>query len=124
MTEFDYDDLQKEEEMRREVRRRIRARQSVMLPSDYLDSAALQRRNGPCRTYRLNRPMTGMEFEDMPQDLQRAYLRRLRMRGGSEADVEKMLGTAPGGLRRYRICFDRPNTAAWALFMQSCAQEV
>jgi len=124
MTEFDYDDLQKEETMYREAYRRIRARQSVMLPSDYLDPAALQRRNGPCRTYRLSRPMTGTEFEDMPQDLQRAYLHRLRIRGGSEADVENMLGAEPGGLRKYRIRFDKPDVELWERFMQSCVKEV
>lgn len=122
MTEFDYDYLQ-EEEAEEKNPRGVGSGRLVMLPSDYLDSAALQRKNGPCRTYRLGRPMGAAEFEDMPGDLQTAYLRRLRLRGGSERDVEQMLGMKPGRLRRYRVRFDQANAEEWNMFLQPCAKE-
>lgn len=93
----------------------------VTLPSDQMDPAQLAARNGPCRVYRMSRPMTIRQFEAMPQDLQRAYLLRLRQRGGSEAAVRRMLGI---GRRRFQqlqtrhsVCFDRPDTAAWRRFL-------
>lgn len=122
MTEFDYDCLQKKT-IGRSARCRVGARRTVTLPSDCLDPAALARRNGPCRTYRLGRPMSLAEFEGMPADLQKAYLRRLRQRGGSESDVERMLGAAPGRLRRYRVTFDRPDPVSWETFLNRCAKE-
>ena len=122
MTEWNDDYLQ-EPMMGRRLRDPVRAGQPVKLPSDCLDPATLERRNGPCRTYRLGRPMRIVEFSEMPADLQRSYLRRLRLRGGSESDVERMLGVAPGRLRRYRVAFDRPDPEAWALFLASCGKE-
>ena len=116
MTEFDYDCLQKAV-VGRSARHRVRAGRTVTLPSDQLDDLALSLRNGPCRTYRLGRPMTLAEFEAMPEDLRRDYLRRLRKRGGSESDVERMLGIDRGLLRQYRVRFDRPDSAAWAAFV-------
>jgi len=121
MTEFDYDCLQKKV-TGRSARHRVKPGRAVTLPSDHLDDTALAQRNGPCRTYCLGRPMTLTEFETMPEDLRRVYLRRLRQRGGSESDVERMLGARPGGLRRYRIPFDCPDTVEWAAFL-SCGRE-
>lgn len=112
MTEFDYDCLQKMLEPR-----------AATLPCDSLDHAALVKRNGPCRTYRLNRPMEQKEFEELPVDLQRTYLRRLRGNGGSESDVEQMLGLCPERLRRYRVNFDRPDPTAWSGFLRCGKKE-
>ena len=122
MTEFDYDCLQKRQTAH-SARHRVGNRRSVTLPSDFLDPAAVERRNGPCRTYRLGSPMTLETFEAMPSDLQKLYLRQLRQRGGSEADVERMLGIAPGGLRRYRIRFDRQDPERWNAFLQPAGKE-
>lgn len=122
MTEFDYDCLQKKV-TGRSARNRVRAGRTVTLPSDHLDDAALALRNGPCRTYRLGKPMSLAEFETMPEDLRRAYLRRLRQQGGSESDVERMLGVGHGRLQRYRVLFDRPDGAAWAAFLSRGREE-
>ena len=122
MTEFDYDCLQKKM-TGRSARHRVRAGRTVTLPSDHLDDRALALRSGPCRTYRLGRPMSLAEFEAMPEDLRRAYLRRLRQRGGSESDVERMLGAGQGCLRRYRVLFDRPDSAAWTAFLSRGSEE-
>ena len=122
MTEFDYDCLQKRQTAR-SAHHRVGNRRSVTLPSDFLDPAAIARRNGPCRTYRLGKPMKREEFEALPSDLQKLYLRQLRQNGGSEADVERMLGAAPGGLRRYRVRFDQQNPERWKAFLQPAGEE-
>lgn len=121
MKEFEYDCMQKTWTAR-SARRRVGQRRAVTLPSDGLNPLELQRRNGPCRTYRLGAPMTMAEFSSMPQDLQRAYLRRLRLRGGSERAVEAMLGISRQELRqlleREHVALDQPDPAAWDTFMQ------
>ena len=95
----------------------------ISLPSDNLTPDALLRRNGPCRVYRLGKPMSAAELEAMPPDLQRMYLQRLRRRGGSPEAVGSMLGLSPTRLhqlvRRHRVCFDQPDREAWAAFLQS-----
>ena len=122
MTEFDYDCLQRRQTAY-SARHRVGNRRSVTLPSDFLTLDAMERRNGPCRTYRLGSPMTLETFEAMPSDLQKLYLRMLRQRGGSEADVEQMLGMAPGGLRRYRIRFDQQDPKCWRAFLLLAGKE-
>ena len=71
MTEFEYDCLQKKRTAY-SARLRVGARRAVSLPSDSLNPAELQSRNGPCRVYRLGAPMDIEQFDAMPQDLQRA----------------------------------------------------
>ena len=70
---------------------------------------------------RLGKPMELAQFEAMPEDLQQAYLRRLRQRGGSEATVGRMLGISPRRLqqllRQHRVRLDRPDPEAWASFL-------
>lgn len=122
MTEFEYDCLQ-EEQMERGIRRRIGGKRQVTLPSDNLPLRELERRNGPCRTYRLGRPMTRKEFEDLPADLKTRYLRQLRQQGGSASDVERMLELPGGGLRPYRVVFDRENAERWQAFLASGRKE-
>ena len=122
MTEFEYDCLQEERRERHPHRLRGGLR-SVTLPSDHLLPEELAQRSGPCRTYRLGGPMKQAEFEAMPADLRRLYLQRLRQRGGSESDVEQMLGADRGALRPYRVRFDRPDTAAWQAFLQPAGKE-
>ncbi len=121
MKEFEYDCLLKAR-IARSARRRLGQRKAVTLPSDGLSALELQSRNGPCRTYRLGAPMTMAEFSAMPRDLQRAYLRRLRQRGGSEKTVETMLGVSRQELRqllaREHVALDRPDQEAWEAFLQ------
>ena len=120
MSDFEYDCLQKKI-VARSARRRVGARKTVTLPSDHLDEAELAGRNGPCRVYRLGVPMDRQSLESMPPDLQRAYLRRLRQRGGSEESVSHMLGMDHGQLQslamRHGVRFDRPDEAAWSAFL-------
>lgn len=120
MTEFDYDCLQKKW-IGRSARQRVGLRRTVTLPSDSLSPLELERKNGPCRVYRLGRPMRMREFGAMPPDLQRLYLRRLRQRGGSRASVSRMLGITEPQLeqlqRRTGVVFDCPDEGAWQEFL-------
>lgn len=89
----------------------------VRLPHDRIGTAGL---SGPCRTYRLSRPMKLWELEAMPRDLQLAYLRRLRDFGGTSQTVGEMLGVPPARLDRWGVRFDKPDPTAWAAFLQTC----
>lgn len=110
--EFLYDDLQTVSQTHWGL-----SETSVRLPSDR-DTDRL--RCGPCRIYRLGRPMKLAELESMPRDLQLAYLRRLRLRGGTQDAVGEMLGVPPARLNRWGVRFDRPNPTAWAAFLNQC----
>lgn len=96
----------------------------VRLPNDGVDPATL---HGRCRSYFLGRPMTLRQLEDMPGDLQRAYLRRLRQRGGSQEEVLRMLRATPEQLRRlqeqYHVSFDCPDPKQWADFCRGEGRE-
>jgi len=110
---FDYDDLQGQA-----LSHWGWSEEIVRLPSDHMASEKL---HGPCRTYRLGKPLTLVELEDMPKDLQLRYLRQLRHKGGSCDSVGKMLGLAPGQLSaRWQVRFDKPNPTAWAAFVNQC----
>ena len=88
---------------------------TVRLPSD---RTAPEKLDGPCKTYCLGKPMSLRELEQMPEDLQLAYLRRLRRRGGTPVQVGRMLGMPPSRLSdRWPVCFDMPNPTAWAEFL-------
>ena len=89
----------------------------VRLPHDRVGTAGL---NGPCRTYRLSRPMELWELEAMPRDLQLAYLRRLRALGGTRETVGAMLGVPPARVDRWGVRFDRPDPTAWAAVLHTC----
>lgn len=117
MTEFEYDCLQ-EERRSGIIRKRLSCRRAVRLPSDNLEPRELEQKNGPCRVYRLGRPMTGTEFGAMPADVQRLYLQHLRHHGASASDVEQMLGLSRGQLDLYRVRFDRPDRQLWSRFLR------
>ena len=104
--EFDYDCLQ---------RHQIRV---VHLPSDGVDPARL---SGPCRVYRLGRPMDLAELNEMPRELQKLYLQRLRQHGGTVDTAAAMLGLSPAALskqlRSLGVALDRPDPKAWSSFV-------
>ena len=108
MTELHYDRLQTQ-------------KRQVHLPNDWRDPASL---HGPCRTYAMGKPMDLGQMEALPEDLQRAYFRRLRQRGGSEETVGQMLGISAARVqqleRKYRVSLDQPDQAAWSTF---CGEE-
>ena len=120
--EFDYDCLPNGKEVC-SLSHILADTRPISLPSDFLTPEAMERRNGPCRVYRLGKPMSAAELEAMPQDLQRTYLQRLRSRGGSDEAVGRMLGLSPARLRqlthRHRVRFDQPDREAWAAFLRS-----
>lgn len=121
MTEFEFDCLQKKRTAQGS-HNRVGHSHQVRLPSDGLSPKALVRYNGPCRTYRLGRPMDGAAFAAMPRDLQRLYLRKLRYHGATEEGVRQLLDLSPQDLLRLRqaahVTFDRPDGQAWAAFLK------
>lgn len=62
------------------------------------------------------------QFDAMPQDLQRAYLRRLRQRGGTPEGVRAMLGVSGQRmqqiLERNKVTLDQPDRETWAAFLK------
>ena len=90
----------------------------VRLPNDGVDPSGL---HGPCRVFRLGRPLDIAELRDMPEELQRMYLQRLRRWGGTEESVIVMLGSSREELiallKRHRVVLDKPNPTAWADFI-------
>lgn len=95
---------------------------TVRLPSDDLSPLALARKNSPCRTYQLGKPMSAEQFQSLPRDLRRMYLQKLRSRGGSEEAVSRMLGvnrpTMRHLLREYHVSLDQPDCQAWSAFLR------
>lgn len=83
MSVFD-EDVRERRALIASARRRVGGGRSrrCSLPSDGLSAAQRGRLNGPVRTYALGRPMSWEQFRDMPPDLQRRYLARLRERFG------------------------------------------
>lgn len=90
---------------------------AVRLPNDTVPP---ERLDGPCRTYRLGRPMKLRELEKLPPDLQRSYLRRLRHAGATRKNVSKMLGISQAKVDAMGVRFDKPDPEAWADFMKKC----
>lgn len=90
----------------------------VRLPSDGVDPSRL---HGPVRVYRLGRPMDLMSLNEMPPELQRMYLERLRQQGGSPETAASMLGATAEELtsllQRHHVVLDRPNPTAWSDFV-------
>ena len=99
MREFNYDCLQRHQVC------------VVRMPSDGTDPSSL---NGPCRVYRLGRPMEFSELISMPEDLQKLYLTRLRQRGGTEETAAAMLHTTRSRLRElllhHRVLLNQADT--------------
>ena len=78
MNELEYENRQKAITARsaRNVKRGSRSKK-VTLPHDHMTNAEWKRRNGTVNNYNLSRPMRYSTFREMPQDLQKEYLRSL-----------------------------------------------
>ena len=50
----------------------------VRLSSDNLTKKQWEAKNGECKTYRMNDPMTWEQFNEMPTDLQAIYIKAIR----------------------------------------------
>lgn len=63
------------------------------LPSDHLSKKEIEKMNGECKVYNINKPMTYKEFCAMPVDIQIMYLENLRDKyGASLLDIANMMG--------------------------------
>ena len=101
MKDFDYD-VREKKRIAAGARHRKQGSKSrrCVLPHEYLTPAQLQRRNGQVRTFHMNRPMDAGQWTAMPEDLQRQYIRQLRLRYNvGTARVAAMLGMSSGELR-------------------------
>jgi hypothetical protein len=90
---------------------------TVRLPSDALEGRELAGLNGPARSYDLGRPLGGAEFEALPDDLKRLYLRLLRDRhGGTERQIRRLTGARES----YGVCLSaaRGDRAKWRRFLR------
>ena len=80
-----------------------------------------------CDTVIFSAGKIGYQVEMTPADLQRAYLRRLRLSGGSRESVGRMLGVSRARVRaleeRHRVRFDRPDEGAWKAFLSEKASK-
>jgi hypothetical protein len=55
---------------------------SVRMPSDSLTAKQLRSLHGEYKTYRLGSPMSWSEFSEMPNDLKKMYIKKLRTNYG------------------------------------------
>lgn len=76
------------------------------LPSDHLSKKEIEKMNGECKVYNLNKPMSYSNFCAMPVDLQIKYLEMLRDKfGANQTEISKMMGVAPSTLASHRYKF-------------------
>ena len=76
------------------------------LPSDHLSKKELNKMNGECKVYNLNKPMSYSNFCAMPVDLRIKYLEMLRDKfGANQTEISKMMGVADTTLASHRAKF-------------------
>lgn len=76
------------------------------LPSDSLSKKEIEKMNGECKVYNLNKPMSYSNFCAMPVDLQIKYLEMLRDKfGANQTEISKMMNVAPSTLASHRYKF-------------------
>lgn len=74
----------------------------VKLPSDNLTQKELKAMSGEVKSYRLNEPMTWVEFKAMPDDLKVTYIKRLRENFNvSDKTIGKMFGVSQRTISLY-----------------------
>lgn len=72
------------------------------LPSDYLTKKEIKNMSGECKSYRLNEPMSIVEFRSMPEDLQKTYIMALRQKYNAPVSaIGQMLGIERAHLSKY-----------------------
>lgn len=72
---------------------------SVKLPSDYMTKKEIKAMSGEVKSYRLNKPMTWVEFKAMPNDIQFGYIKLLKEKYSvPNTSIEKMFGLGNGSL--------------------------
>ena len=76
------------------------------LPSDSLSKKEIEKMNGECKVYNLNKPMNYSNFCVMPVDLRIKYLEMLRDKfGANQTEISKMMGVADTTLASHRARF-------------------
>lgn len=101
MNDFEFD-VREKKRIAAGARHRKRGSKSrrCTLPHEHLTPAQLRRKNGAVRIFQLSRPMDEAQWSAMPEDLQRAYIQRLRQRYNvGTARLAGMLGMSTGALR-------------------------
>jgi len=73
----------------------------VRLPSDNMTKKELNAMNGEVKSYRLNEPMTWVEFRAMPDDIKVTYIQMLRKKYGvPDSYLAKMFGVSGTMVRK------------------------
>ena len=76
------------------------------LPSDSLSKKEIEKMNGECKVYNLNKPMNYSNFCAMPVDLRIKYLEMLRDKfGANQTEISKMMSVAVTTLSSHRAKF-------------------
>lgn len=76
------------------------------LPSDHLSKKEIEKMNGECKVYNLNKPMNYSNFCAMPVDLRIKYLEMLRDKfGANQTEISKMMCVAVTTLSSHRAKF-------------------
>ena len=80
----------------------------VKLPSDELPMEEVRAMNSKVTTYNLNKPMDWATFKELPEDLLKEYLNKIRQRfHPTDANIADMLGVSPGSLsmllKKYKL---------------------
>lgn len=79
----------------------------VRFPSDYLSNKERNKMNGEIKEYRMNSPITYVEFKKYPDDLKKKYIQRLRdMFDVSDTDIAAMMGVKADTLNAALIKID------------------
>lgn len=76
------------------------------LPSDSLSKKEIEKMNGECKVYNLNKPMSYSNFCAMPVDLQIKYLEMLRDKfGANQNEISFMMGCNCATLKSHKQRF-------------------
>ena len=76
------------------------------LPSDSLSKKEIEKMNGECKVYNLNKPMSYSNFCAMPVDLQIKYLEMLRDKFGvNQTEISFMMGCNCATLKSHKQRF-------------------
>lgn len=89
------DDVQNKKVIGRSARHVARTRRKVVLPSDRLTEKEIEKMSGEVHSYNLGNPMKWAQFKEMPDDLRKAYLERLRDRyNATNKAIGEMMGVS------------------------------
>lgn len=78
---------------------------AVKFPSDYLTKGQIKKMSGECKSYKMNEPMTWVEFKSMPDDLKILYIKSLREKFNVPCNaIADMFGVVPTTLNAWIKC--------------------